>query len=115
MENNNQWGYPQQPQNYQTPQGQPQGYVQQGGYPQSQVPPQGYVQQGGYPQGQVPPQGYVQQGGYPQGQVPPQGYVQQPYPQGYPGYQQPQRTCFLPPRQWAWEPSGLPHIRRRRG
>ena len=93
MENNNQWGYPQQPQNYQTPQGQPQGY------PQGQVPPQGYVQQGGYPQGQVPPQGYVQQGGYPQGQVPPQGYVQQPYPQGYPGYQQPQRTGYSAPKR----------------
>ena len=61
MENNNQWGYPQQPQNYQTPQGQPQGY--------------------------------------PQGQVPPQGYVQQPYPQGYPGYQQPQRTGYSAPKR----------------
>lgn len=62
----------------------PQGYPQPG-----QVPPQGYVQPG-----QVPPQGYVQgqpipPQGYPQGQpIPPQGYPQQPYPQGYPGYQQ---------------------------
>ena len=112
MENNNQWGYPQQPQNYQTPQGQPQGYPQ--GYPQGQVPPQGYAQQGGYPQGQVPPQGYAQQGGYPQGQVPPQGYAQQPYPQGYPGYQQPQRTCFLPCTAWVWALYGAAFIPVRR-
>ena len=57
-------------------QGYPQGYPQQGGFPQQGYPQQGFPQQG-YPQ-QGYPQGYPQQG-YPQ-----QGYPQQGYPQGYP-------------------------------
>ena len=59
-------------------QGYPQGYPQQGGFPQGypqQGYPQGYPQQGGFPQ-----QGYPQQGGFPQ------GMNAAPYRQGYTGH-----------------------------
>ncbi len=84
-------------------QGYPQGYPQQGGfpqqgYPQQGFPQQGYPQQGGFPQQGYPQQGFPQQGypqqGYPQG-YPQQGYPQQGYPQqGYPQQGYPQQGGF---------------------
>ncbi len=84
-------------------QGYPQGYPQQGGFPQQGYPQQGFPQQGypqqggfpqqGYPQQAFPQQGYPQQG-YPQG-YPQQGYPQQGYPQqGYPQQGYPQQGGF---------------------
>jgi hypothetical protein len=91
-----------------------QGYSQQGygqqGYPQQGAPQQGYPQQGipqGFGQPGQPQQGYLQQGapqqGYPQQGIP-QGYGQPGYPpqgmpQGYPGYQQPQKNPYAPPKR----------------